>query len=154
MAKSYVNDISQFLDLANRENVKILGGKTLIWYIWIKLLIIYSITHIKLYSIYFPAFCRRVIKHLMKISLHSLENQKNIGFAVALEQLVSFLDLNLGKLKLLNLYSKVNLSLLQYFFLGNFRIKKFLVIAGIQSNWSTKYKYVCIRLEFQSKKIF
>mgnify|MGYP007068594026 FL=1 len=30
MAKSYVNDISQFLDIANRENVKILGGKTLI----------------------------------------------------------------------------------------------------------------------------
>lgn len=32
MARSYVNDISQFLDLANRENVKILAGKTLIWY--------------------------------------------------------------------------------------------------------------------------
>lgn len=34
MSKSYVDDISQFLDLANRENVKILGGKTLIWWIW------------------------------------------------------------------------------------------------------------------------
>lgn len=30
MSKSYVNDISQFLDLANRENVRILAGKTLI----------------------------------------------------------------------------------------------------------------------------
>lgn len=31
MSKSYVDDISQFLDLANRENVRILAGKTLIW---------------------------------------------------------------------------------------------------------------------------
>ena len=30
MAKAYVNDIGQFLNLANRENVRILGGKTLI----------------------------------------------------------------------------------------------------------------------------
>lgn len=30
MARSYVSDISQFLDIANRENVKILAGKTLI----------------------------------------------------------------------------------------------------------------------------
>ena len=30
MAKAYVNDAGQFLDLANRENVRILGGKTLI----------------------------------------------------------------------------------------------------------------------------
>jgi hypothetical protein len=30
MVKAYVNDISQFLDVANRENVKILAGKTLI----------------------------------------------------------------------------------------------------------------------------
>jgi hypothetical protein len=30
MAKAYVDDISQFLDLAHRENLKILGGKTLI----------------------------------------------------------------------------------------------------------------------------
>ncbi len=31
MAKAYVDDISQFLDIANKENVKILSGKTLIW---------------------------------------------------------------------------------------------------------------------------
>ena len=31
MARSYVADISQFLDIANKENVKILSGKTLIW---------------------------------------------------------------------------------------------------------------------------
>ena len=30
MAKAYVNVAGQFLDLANRENVRILGGKTLI----------------------------------------------------------------------------------------------------------------------------
>ena len=32
MARAYVNDISQFLDLANRENVKILAGKSLLWF--------------------------------------------------------------------------------------------------------------------------
>lgn len=31
MAKAYVNDIAQFLDVTNKENVKILKGKTLIW---------------------------------------------------------------------------------------------------------------------------
>ena len=31
MVKAYVNDAGQFLDLANKENVRILGGKTLIW---------------------------------------------------------------------------------------------------------------------------
>lgn len=30
MAKAYVNDISQFLDVTNKENVKILKGSTLI----------------------------------------------------------------------------------------------------------------------------
>ena len=30
MARAYVNDISQFLDVTNKENVKILKGKTLI----------------------------------------------------------------------------------------------------------------------------
>ena len=30
MAKAYVDDIGQFLDLSNRENVRIIGGKTLI----------------------------------------------------------------------------------------------------------------------------
>ncbi len=30
MAKAYVNDISQFLDITNKENVKILKGHTLI----------------------------------------------------------------------------------------------------------------------------
>ena len=30
MAKAYVDDIGQFLDIANRENVRILKGKTLI----------------------------------------------------------------------------------------------------------------------------
>lgn len=30
MVRAYVNDISQFLDLANKENVRILGSKTLI----------------------------------------------------------------------------------------------------------------------------
>jgi hypothetical protein len=30
MAKAYVDDAGQFLDIANRENVRILGGKTLI----------------------------------------------------------------------------------------------------------------------------
>lgn len=30
MAKAYVNDIAQFLDVTNKENVKILKGKTLI----------------------------------------------------------------------------------------------------------------------------
>jgi hypothetical protein len=30
MARAYVNDISQFLNLANKENVKILAGKSLI----------------------------------------------------------------------------------------------------------------------------
>lgn len=30
MARAYVNDISQFLDVTNKENVKILAGKTLI----------------------------------------------------------------------------------------------------------------------------
>lgn len=30
MARSYVNDICQFLDVTNKENVKILKGKTLI----------------------------------------------------------------------------------------------------------------------------
>lgn len=34
MAKAYVNDISQFLDLSNKENVKILKGKSLIWFDW------------------------------------------------------------------------------------------------------------------------
>ena len=28
MAKAYVNDISQFLDVTNKENVKILKGRT------------------------------------------------------------------------------------------------------------------------------
>lgn len=36
MAKAYVEDIGQFLDIANRENVRILGGKTLIWSVDIK----------------------------------------------------------------------------------------------------------------------
>lgn len=31
MVRSYVDDCGQFLDLANRENVRILSGKTLIW---------------------------------------------------------------------------------------------------------------------------
>lgn len=31
MVRSYVDDCGQFLDLANRENVRILAGKTLIW---------------------------------------------------------------------------------------------------------------------------
>lgn len=31
MARAYVNDISQFLDITNKENVKILKDKTLIW---------------------------------------------------------------------------------------------------------------------------
>jgi hypothetical protein len=30
MVRAYVNDISQFLDATNKENVKILKGKTLI----------------------------------------------------------------------------------------------------------------------------
>lgn len=30
MARSYVNDICQFLDVTNKENVRILKGKTLI----------------------------------------------------------------------------------------------------------------------------
>jgi len=30
MAKAYVDDVSQFLNIANQENVKILAGKTLI----------------------------------------------------------------------------------------------------------------------------
>jgi hypothetical protein len=30
MAKAYVDDICQFLDLAHRQNMKILSGKTLI----------------------------------------------------------------------------------------------------------------------------
>ena len=30
MTKAYVDDIGQFLDIANRENVRILKGKTLI----------------------------------------------------------------------------------------------------------------------------
>lgn len=30
MAKAYVNDISQFLDVTNKENVKILKDRTLI----------------------------------------------------------------------------------------------------------------------------
>lgn len=30
MVKAYVNDIGQFLDIANRENVRILKNKTLI----------------------------------------------------------------------------------------------------------------------------
>ena len=31
MAKAYVDDIGQFLNIANKENVRILKGKTLIW---------------------------------------------------------------------------------------------------------------------------
>lgn len=31
MVRSYVDDCGQFLDIANRENVRILAGKTLIW---------------------------------------------------------------------------------------------------------------------------
>lgn len=31
MAKAYVNDICQFLDVTNKENVRILKNKTLIW---------------------------------------------------------------------------------------------------------------------------
>jgi len=31
MARAYVNDICQFLDITNKENVKILKDKTLIW---------------------------------------------------------------------------------------------------------------------------
>ncbi len=31
MGKAYVTDAGQFLDLANKENVRILAGKTLIW---------------------------------------------------------------------------------------------------------------------------
>jgi len=34
MTRAYVNDISQFLDITNKENVKILKGKTLIWWQW------------------------------------------------------------------------------------------------------------------------
>jgi hypothetical protein len=30
MAKAYVSDIAQFLDVTNKQNVKILKGKTLI----------------------------------------------------------------------------------------------------------------------------
>ena len=30
MGKAYVNDAGQFLNIANKENVRILGGKTLI----------------------------------------------------------------------------------------------------------------------------
>jgi hypothetical protein len=30
MVKAYVDDICQFLDLAHQQNMKILGGKTLI----------------------------------------------------------------------------------------------------------------------------
>lgn len=32
MVRAYVDDAGQFLDLANRENVRILAGKTLIWF--------------------------------------------------------------------------------------------------------------------------
>ena len=32
MVKAYVDDAGQFLDIANRENIRILGGKTLIWF--------------------------------------------------------------------------------------------------------------------------
>ncbi len=32
MVRSYVDDCGQFLDIANRENVRILAGKTLIWF--------------------------------------------------------------------------------------------------------------------------
>lgn len=31
MARAYVNDISQFLNVTNKENVSILKDKTLIW---------------------------------------------------------------------------------------------------------------------------
>ena len=31
MARAYVNDICQFMDNTNKENVKILKEKTLIW---------------------------------------------------------------------------------------------------------------------------
>lgn len=30
MVRSYVDDCGQFLDIANKQNVRILGGKTLI----------------------------------------------------------------------------------------------------------------------------
>ena len=33
MVRSYVDDCGQFLDIANRENVRILAGKTLIWFL-------------------------------------------------------------------------------------------------------------------------
>ena len=34
MVKAYVDDAGQFLDIANKENVRILAGKTLIWLLW------------------------------------------------------------------------------------------------------------------------
>ncbi len=30
MARSYVNDLAQFIDISNKENVRILAGKTLL----------------------------------------------------------------------------------------------------------------------------
>lgn len=50
MVRSYVDDCGQFLDIANRENVRILAGKTLIWLIieWINyFLLIFFSTHIE-----------------------------------------------------------------------------------------------------------
>ena len=38
MVRSYVDDCGQFLDIANRENVRILAGKTLIWFVRYKII--------------------------------------------------------------------------------------------------------------------